>query len=204
MDLGDRTHSQGDSIIDNQVKEIFEELRFIQERFFTHCTGDLVRLAGRVADTFRQGGRLLTLGTGTSGHVARILANALTHRIVVNRPPLPALALSCDTSLLGHLAERTSAGEMFTRQVEALGRKGDLVIAFSWDGDSPAALGALVRARESGLETGAFLGRDGGKIKNYTELALVVEAETPARIHEVHLMAAQILAQLVERHLFPL
>ena len=190
--------------IDHLVKEAFEELRFIQERFFSLCTGDLVRLADRVAGTFRQGGRLVTFGTGTSGHLAQILANALTHKIAVNRPPLPALALSCDASLLGDLAERTSAEELFTRQMEALGRRGDMALAFSWDGDSPATLGALVRARESGLETAALLGRDGGKIKNYTDLALVVEAEKPARVHEVHLVAAQVLAQLVERHLFPL
>lgn len=160
-------------------------------------------LAERMADTFRDGGRILIFGTGTSGHVARILANGLTHGLDVDRPPLPAVALNCDAALLGVLAEKTSAGELFTRQIEALGGKGDMALAFSWDGDSPATLGGLARARETGMHTAAILGRDGGKIKNYTGRVLVVEAKRQARIHEVHLVAAQMLIQFVERRLFP-
>ena len=88
--------------------------------------------------------------------------------------------------------------------IAAQARKGDMVIAFSRDGESPACTKALVAAREANLVTAAFLGRDGGTMKNYVDHALVVEAEHPARVHEVHLAAAQILAQLVERKLFPL
>ena len=174
---------------------MFEELRFIQERFLSRCSDDLIRLADRIANVFRQGGQLITFGTDTSSHLARILAHALTHRTAIERPPLPTIALGLDTSV---------PADMFARQMEAFGRKGDLALAFSWDGNSPDTLGALVRARESGLETAALLGRDGGKIKNYTELALVVDANNPARVHEVHLAAAHMLAHLVERHLFPL
>ena len=143
-------------------------------------------------------------GTGTSGQVAQVLASAFTHQIAVKRPPLPAIALNTDGSQISGLAESVCVEDMFTRQVQALGNKGDMVVAFSWDGESPAALRALVAARESGLETAAFLGRDGGKMKNYTELAVVVEAEKPGRVHEVHLVAAHIVAQLVERRLFSL
>jgi len=157
-----------------------------------------------VANTFRNEGRLFVFGTGASGNVAQILAGNLTHRVAVSRPPLPAIALNTDGPLLGAIAERDSADEIFSRQLEALAQKGDMALAFSPDGESPAALRALVFARENDLVTAAFLGRDGGRIKNYTDLALVVEAESPARVHEVHLIAAQILAQLVERQIFSL
>ncbi len=163
-----------------------------------------MQLAGRVANTFRADGRLLVIGTGASGSLAQILAGALNHRVGVNRPPLAAMALTADGALLSGLAEDASVEELFSRQIEAMGRKGDMVVAFSADGDSPACLRGLVQARESGLSTAAFLGRDGGRIKNYTEQALVVDAEKPARVHEVHLVAAQILAQMVERQLFSL
>jgi D-sedoheptulose 7-phosphate isomerase len=195
---------KGANAIEHQVKEILEEFGFIQERFFSRWTGEIVRLADRMANTFRNEGKLFAFGTGASGHIAQILVEELTHRIAVNRPPLPAIALSCGGPLVGAIAEQASADEIFSRQLEGLGRKGDLALAFSPDGESPAALRALVLARESDLDTAAILGRDGGRMKNYTELALVVEGDSSARIHEVHLIAAQILAQLVERQLFSL
>lgn len=144
------------------------------------------------------------MGTGVSGHIAQILAGSLTHRISIGRPPLPAVALGTDASLISAIVEHSSTDSIFSHQLEALGSKGDMVIAFSSDGDSPAVLHALVQAREAGLATAAFLGRDGGKMKNYTEMSLVVEAQRSAPVHEVHLAAAQILAQLVERRLFSL
>ena len=194
----------GDPPIDHIVQEAAEELAFIQERFFDLRTSDLVALAQRLADTFRNDGRLLVFGTGTSGVVAQALAGVLTHRPGINRPPLPALALNTDGALMGALAEHLAIENLFSQQIQALGRKGDLALAISWNGDSPAALGGLVQAREAGLTTAALLGRDGGKIKNYTAQALVVEAERPAPVHAVHLMAAHILVQLVERILFSL
>ncbi len=105
---------------------------------------------------------------------------------------------------MGALAEHLAIENLFSQQIQALGRKGDLALAISWNGDSPAALGGLVQAREAGLNTAALLGRDGGKIKNYTSQALVVEAERPAPVHAVHFKAAHILVQLVERILFSL
>jgi D-sedoheptulose 7-phosphate isomerase len=195
---------RGGSIIEHQIREIVEELTFIQERFFKRSSDDVVRLAQRIADTFRNQGRLIIFGTGVSGHISQILASSLIHRVAVNRPPLPAMALTADGALLSGIAEDRAPEEVFSRPIEALGRKQDMALAISCDGDSPATLRGLVRARESGMETAAILGKDGGKIKNYTELSLVVEAERPARVHEVHLIAVQVLAQIVERKLFSL
>jgi D-sedoheptulose 7-phosphate isomerase len=196
---------RGGPIIEHQIREIVEELSFIQERFFKRSSDEVVRLAQRIADTFRNQGRLLVFGTGISGHISQILASSLIHRVAVSRPPLPAIALTADGALLSGIAEDRAPEEVFSRQIEALGRnKQDMALAISCDGDSPATLRGLVRARESGLETAAILGKDGGKMKNYTELSLVVEAERPARVHEVHLIAVQVLAQIVERKLFSL
>jgi len=189
--------------VEHQVKEILDDLRFIQDRFFARSTEELVLLADRVANTFRSQGQLLVFGTGPSNLIARILVDALVHRVAANRPPLAAVALGTDAALMSGIAEESSLDEVLARQLAAQSRKGDMVIAFSRDGESPACTKALVAAREANLRTAAFLGRDGGVMKNYADHALVVEAEHPARIQEVHLAAAQILAQLVERKLFP-
>ena len=188
--------------MEHQVKEIIDESRFIQDRFFGRHTADLVALADRVANVFRSKGRLFVFGTGPSNLVARILADALVHRVQTRRPALPAVALGTDAALLSGIAEEAALDDALARPLGSLARKGDLALAFSANGESPACLKALVTAREAGLRTAAFLGRDGGRLKNYTDDPLVVEAEHPARVHEVHLMAAQILAQLVERKLF--
>lgn len=190
--------------MEHQVKEILDDLRFIQDRFFTRSTGELVLLADRVANTFRSQGQLLVFGTGPSNLIARILVDAFVHRVAASRPPLAAVALGTDAALMSGIGEESSLDEALARQLAAQARKGDMVIAFSRDGESPACTRALVAAREANLPTAAFLGRDGGVMKNYADHALVVEAEHPARVHEVHLAAAQILAQLVERKLSPL
>jgi D-sedoheptulose 7-phosphate isomerase len=190
--------------MDHQVTEIVDDLRFIQERFFSRATSDLVSLADRIANVFRDEGRLFILGTGPSNLIARLLMDALVHRIAVKRPPMAALALGTDAALMSGIGEQTSLDEVLARQLLSLARKEDMALAFSADGNSPATIKALVAAREAGLPTAAFLGRDGGPMRNYVDQALVVEAEHPARIHEVHLIAAQILAQLIERQLFPL
>ena len=189
--------------MDHQVTEIVDDLRFIQERFFSRATPDLVSLADRIANVFREDGRLYIFGTGPSNLIGRILVDALVHRIAVKRPPMAALALGTDAALMSGIGEQSALDEVLARQLISLARKGDMALAFSVDGESPATIKALVAAREAGLPTAAFLGRDGGHMRNYADHALVVEAEHPARIQEVHLAAAQILAELVERKLFP-
>jgi D-sedoheptulose 7-phosphate isomerase len=190
--------------VDHQVTEIVDDLRFIQERFFSRSTAELVGLADRIANVFRDGGRLYVFGTGPSNLIARILVDALVHKIAVKRPPMAALALGTDAALMSGIGEQSDLSQVLARELTSLGSKGDMALAFSVDGESPATIKALVAAREAGLPTAAFLGRDGGPMRNYVDQALVVEAEHPARIHEVHLVAAQILAQLIERQLFPL
>lgn len=194
----------GATTIDHQVQEIVGEIGFLQERFFKRATADLVQLAHETADTVRNEGHVLVFGTGTSGLVAQALALGLSFRLSLNRPAVPALALGGDGALVSALAEDLAVEEMFARQIDALGRKGDLAIAISADGNSAASLRGLVRAKENGLRTAALLGKDGGRLKNYAGTSLVVESGRVARVHEIHLTCAHILAQLVERLLFPL
>lgn len=194
----------GATAIEHQVQEIVGEIEFLHGRFFKRATADLVQLAHEIADTVRNDGHVLVFGTGTSSLVAQALAVGLSFRVSLNRPAVPVLALGGDGALVSVLAEDLAVEEMFARPIEALGRKGDMAIAISVDGNSPAALRGLVRAKENGLRTAALLGKDGGRIKNYAGSSLVVESGRVARVHELHLTCAHILAQLVERLLFPL
>ncbi len=188
--------------MEHQVKEIVDDLRFIQDRFFARSTSDLVALAERIANVFRAEGRLFVFGTGPSNLIARILVDGLVHQVGMNRPPLAAVALGTDAALMSGIGEMDSLENALSRQLQAQARKGDMVLAFSADGESPACTRALVAAREAGLPTAAFLGRDGGHMKSFSDQPLVVEAEHAARVHEVHLVAAHVLAQMIERKLF--
>jgi D-sedoheptulose 7-phosphate isomerase len=119
-------------------------------------------------------------------------------RFKLERKALSALALTTDTSILTSLSNDYSYDKVFERQVEAHARAGDVLIGLSTSGNSANVLKALTKAREMGLTTIGFLGRDGGTIKSVCDIALLIEdADTP-RIQEMHILAAHIVCELVE------
>src|SRR6266508_532449 len=160
---------------------------------------DLIEaIAARVYETVAQGRLLLTCGNGGSATDAQHLAEELIGRYRSNRRALPAIALTADSSALTCIANDFGYESVFARQIEGLGKPGDLLLCFSTSGNSPNILAALRAARDRGLSTIALLGKDGGGARELADLALVVPVADTARIQEAHLQVLHYICEVVE------
>ena len=146
----------------------------------------------------RAGGKLLFFGNGGSAGDAQHLATELTIRYKKNRPAIAALALTTDTSTLTAAGNDLGFDQIFSRQIEALGRPGDVAVAISTSGKSPNVIAALCQARSMGLRTIALGGKDGGDMVALADHTLIVPSDTTARIQEMHIMLGQMLCGALE------
>jgi D-sedoheptulose 7-phosphate isomerase len=173
------------------------------ESFFRRHSADVERAAREMAEAVGRGGKILFFGNGGSAADAQHLAAELVNRMTRDRPAIPALALSTDTSVLTSIGNDASYDRVFERQIEALGRKGDVAVALSTSGNSPNILLALTRSRERGLRSVALLGRDGGRAFHLADIPLRVDSTSTARIQEVHILIGHLLCEEVESILHP-
>ncbi|HNP74173.1 MAG TPA: SIS domain-containing protein [Kouleothrix sp.] len=156
-------------------------------------------IAARVRDTVLAGGLLLTCGNGGSATDAQHLAEELIGRYRGNRRALPAVSLAADISALTCIANDFGYEAVFARQVEGLGKPGDLLVCFSTSGNSPNVVAALRAARARGLGTIALLGKDGGAARALADLALVVPAADSGRVQEAHLQVLHYICEVIEQ-----
>ncbi len=182
--------------------EIAEEHRFLVSRFFELHARDLLRAGEVLVRCLRGDGKILLFGNGGSAADAQHIAAELSGRFQVERAGLPAIALTTDTSALTAIANDYGYDLVFARQVEALGRRGDVAVGISTSGRSRNVLAGLRAARDRGLTTVGLLGRDGGTIREACDHPLVVPGEKTARIQEVHILVGHVLCEIVERALF--
>ena len=152
-------------------------------------------LAEAVISVLSAGGKLLLCGNGGSAADAQHIATEFTVRFETTRRGLPAIALTTDTSALTAASNDLGYAQVFARQVEALGRPGDMLIALTTSGHSPNVTTALVAARAGGLVTACFTGRDGGEVaaQELADHCLVVPHEKTARIQEMHIFLGHLL-----------
>jgi D-sedoheptulose 7-phosphate isomerase len=168
------------------------------DAFLARHLDDVDRLAGWCAESLAAGGRLLFFGNGGSAADAQHLAAEFVNRFDRDRRALAALALTTDPSVVTSIGNDASFDEIFARQVEAHGRKGDVAIAITTSGNSRNVLRGLSASRVRGLRTAALLGRDGGAAAALADLPLVVPVRETARIQEVHIFAGHLLCRAVE------
>ncbi|MGQ9898632.1 MAG: D-sedoheptulose-7-phosphate isomerase [Acidobacteriota bacterium] len=161
----------------------------------------IAELATQLVATLRSDGRILLCGNGGSAADAQHLAAEFVGRFLCDRQPFPALALTTDTSVLTAVANDIGYSEVFARQVLALGRPGDLLIAISTSGNSPSILRAAEVARQHGLTVAGLTGRTGGKLRPLCDLCLCVPSEATPRIQEVHILVGHILCDIAEHFL---
>lgn len=155
-------------------------------------------LTGACVTSLRAGGKLMFFGNGGSAADAQHLATELTIRYKQNRAAIAALALTTDTSALTAASNDLGFERVFARQIEALGRPGDVAIAISTSGKSPNILAALRQARTMGLVTAAFGGKGGGDMAGLADHLLIVPSDTTARIQEMHITLGQMLCGAIE------
>ena len=172
----------------------------LKRRFFDEELDHVLAQADDMAERLRRGGRILVAGNGGSAADAQHLAAELSGRYLKERKALAGIALTTDTSALTAIGNDYGFEVVFSRQVEALGRPGDLFIGISTSGNSPNIIKAVESAKELGLKTLGLLGRDGGKLKTMVDDALVVPSSVTARIQEVHQMVYHFWCEAIDAH----
>lgn len=162
----------------------------------------IAAICDRLIETLRGGGKILIAGNGGSAADAQhIAAEFLSRFVIAQRTPLPAIALSTDTSVLTAIGNDFGFEHVFARQVRALGRPGDAFIAISTSGRSPNVLAALREAREVGVTTIGLTG-SGGDMRPLCDLVLAAPADDAALVQQIHITAAHAICGIVERGLF--
>ena len=186
----------------DRINAALRSHREVMDALQQELTPKIIRVASMLIDAFRGGNKLLVMGNGGSAADAQHLAGEIVGRFRLERPGLPALALSTDTSILTAVGNDYGFDEVFRRQVEAHARTGDVVIGISTSGSSPNVLSALRLAGERGCRTIGLLGKDGGSIRELVEIDLTVPGYDTPRIQEGHITIIHLLCELVEQALF--
>jgi D-sedoheptulose 7-phosphate isomerase len=167
---------------------------------------DILSLIAMVSEQFvsalSQGHKILLFGNGGSAADAQHIAAEFVGRFQMERTPLPALALTVNTSTLTGIGNDYSYENVFARQVEALGGEGDVAVGFSTSGKSPNVLKALATAKAKGLVTVALTGRDGSMLKEVARYCICVPTDSTPRIQEAHILIGHVLSQITEMELF--
>lgn len=163
----------------------------------------LKRMADTVTATMRGGGKLLIAGNGGSAGDAQHIAAEFTGRMLYDRAPLPAMALHVDTSALTAVGNDYGFAHVFERQVQALGRPGDVILGLSTSGRSDNVLRALAAGRALGMVTMGFTGESGGLMASQTDLLLRAPSNFTPVIQQIHMVAGHLLCALVERAIYP-
>jgi D-sedoheptulose 7-phosphate isomerase len=166
-------------------------------------SASIAEAGGWIADAFRGGKKALLFGNGGSASDAQHIAAEWTGKLGPDRPALPAIALTANTSDLTAIGNDYGFEHVFARLVEAHGQEGDIAVAFTTSGNSPNVIAAVAEARRRGLRTIGLLGRDGGRLAECVDLPLVVPSADTQRIQESHIAIAHAIAELVDRLLFP-
>ena len=180
--------------------EHVKESLALKQSFFNQEMDHLVAQAEDMAERLTRGCRILVCGNGGSAADAQHFAAELTGRYVKERRALAGIALTTDTSALTAIGNDYGFDRIFSRQVEALGRPGDLLVGISTSGNSPNVILAVEAAKQLGIRTLGLLGRDGGKLRNLVDDALVVPCPITARVQEVHQMIYHFWCEAIEAH----
>jgi D-sedoheptulose 7-phosphate isomerase len=184
------------------IRRVAKENQRIQEGFIQKNTSQLIDCAEYISKAFNNERKLMLCGNGGSAADAQHIAAEFVNRFQLDRYPLPAMALTTDTSIITSVANDYSYEEVFSKQIQALGVEGDILLAISTSGNSKNILSAIRTAKERGLYTVGLIGGDGGKMLTLVDLPLVVESNQTPRIQETHILAGHLICELVEYILF--
>jgi D-sedoheptulose 7-phosphate isomerase len=188
------TANPDDDLILNSLRQHCEVFHKIQAEHLENIRG----CAALIDETFARGGKILICGNGGSAADAQHIAAEFVGRYETERAALPAIALTTDTSALTALANDYDFERIFARQVDALAREGDLLIAISTSGNSPNVIAAVMKARQKGCRILGMTGAKGKKLASLCDRAVLVPSERTARIQEAHITIAHIWCEIID------
>ena len=187
-----------------EITRAFDESVRIKQAFLRDNLEVLTQAIDAVVAAFRNGNKLLLFGNGGSAADAQHIAAEFTNRFLIERDPLPALALTTDTSALTAIANDYDFTQVFSKQVKALGKAGDIALAISTSGNSPNVLAAVELCRQMKISTIGLTGGGGGKMVDKVDYLLrVSEGKNSARIQETHILVGHVICEIVDQKLFP-
>jgi D-sedoheptulose 7-phosphate isomerase len=186
----------------DHIIKIFKESCRVKEAFVNENLGKLAQAVEVLTAALKAGNKILLFGNGGSAADAQHIAAEFVNRFMIERPPLPAIALTTDTSIITSIGNDYDFSEIFSKQVRAIGIAGDVAWGISTSGNSPNVLKALETAKKMELFTLGFTGKDGGSIARTVDLSLNVSSSVTARIQEAHITAGHALCELIDIKLF--
>lgn len=185
-----------DKIINKSINNHFNALASLKENLPA-----IAQISRLFVSTLKDNGKIIFMGNGGSAADSEHLAAELVARFKKNRKAYAAISLSSNICIITAIGNDYGFDEIFSRQVEALARKNDLIVAISTSGESQNVIKAITRAKELGLKTVGFLGKYGGKLKGLVDIPLLIPAEDTPRIQEMHILAGHIICEIVEEEL---
>lgn len=188
--------------IDDIIKRIFRESSQIKEAFLRDNLEKIIRAVDVITEALKKGNKVLLFGNGGSAADCQHIAGEFINRFLIERPPLPAIALTTDTSVLTSIGNDYDFSEIFSKQIRALGQEGDIAWGFSTSGGSVNVVKALETAKKMGLVTIGFTGRDGGAVGMISDCHLNVPSNVTPRVQEVHIVVSHTICELVDWRLF--
>jgi D-sedoheptulose 7-phosphate isomerase len=188
--------------MEDYIVKIFRESCQIKEVFVNENLNRIVAVVGAVTTALKAGNKILLFGNGGSAADAQHLAAEFVNRFVIERPPLPAIALTTDTSIITSIGNDYDFAEIFSKQIRAIGRKGDIAWGMSTSGTSANVVKGLEAAKKIGMVTIGLTGRDGGDVAKIADYALNVSSASTPRIQEVHITAGHVICEMVDFKLF--
>jgi D-sedoheptulose 7-phosphate isomerase len=189
----------------DRVKQHFTASIDTKMRSLEVLTGPITAAGAAMVECLLADGKILACGNGGSAGDSQHFSAELLNRFERERPPLPAIALTTDTSTLTSIANDYSYNEVFSKQVRALGRAGDILLAISTSGNSGNVIEAIKVAHQRNLRVVALVGKEGGKMRELlrdSDIEICVPATNTARIQEVHLLVIHCLCDLIDTQLF--
>jgi phosphoheptose isomerase len=192
--------------ISDAIKEHFEESLATKQAAQESLVPAIEAAGSLMVECLRDGHKILSCGNGGSAGDAQHFSAELLNRFEMERPPLPAVALTTDSSTLTAIANDYSYDDIFAKQVKALGNTGDVLLAISTSGNSANVVRAIDAAQDRGMLVVALTGRNGGEMAaslTGSDVEIRVPAERTARIQEVHLLIIHCLCDIIDRSLFP-
>lgn len=186
------------------IVKAFDESIRVKQAFLRDNLDALTRAIDAIVAAFKAGNKLLLFGNGGSAADAQHIAAEFTNRFLIERPPLPAIALTTDSSALTAIANDYDYTQVFAKQVQALGKPGDVALAISTSGNSPNVLLAIEACKKLNITTVALTGGSGGKMAAQADhLLRVSEGKNSPRIQETHILVGHVICDIVDRTLFP-
>jgi D-sedoheptulose 7-phosphate isomerase len=184
------------------IVNVFKESNRVKDIFLNENLGKIVQVVDVVTAALKAGHKILLFGNGGSAADAQHIAGEFVNRFLIERPPLPAIALTTDTSVMTSISNDYDFSDVFSKQIRAIGQAGDIAWGMSTSGSSPNCVKAFEAAKKVGMITIGLTGKDGGEIARMVDYSLNVSSGNTPRIQEAHITASHVICELVDVKLF--